>query len=175
MRSLVFAPMLVGGLVLTALATPACPELRWVDRYASPAAGDERAGDMAIDPAGNVYVAGTADGAFITIKYAPDGTRAWARQLRERGAIQAWAIALDAAGNVYVTGGNPAAEPRPFDYSDTWTAKYSPHGELQWAAKYSHDQHVTETSPYSTGNQHRARVCYPKARLAVNQLRGNPR
>ena len=88
---------------------------------------------LAVDGAGNVYVAG--DGNIViegiddriveycsTIKYDPEGNELWVTQ-RLSGGFSASALAVDAAGNVYVTIGDA-------------TVKYDPEGNELWEVRH---------------------------------------
>jgi hypothetical protein len=78
--------------------------------------------DLAVDPAGNVYVAGSA-----LIKYDTNGNELWVRT--DGGQ----ALALDAAGNVYVTGGSVGSG-TSVDFA---TIKYSAAGDQLWVNRYN--------------------------------------
>ncbi len=100
---------------------------------------------VAVDLAGNAYVAGeTAGGldgnttagqvdAFL-VKYSAGGTKVWSRQLGSSAADRASSIATDAQANVYIAGmafadldGNLA-----LGLGDLLIAKYSSAGVKQW-------------------------------------------
>jgi hypothetical protein len=93
----------------------------WVSRYDGCI---DEVKDMAVDKLGNVYVTGTSDNQYGTIKYYPNGNTAWVR--RELHGC-ASAIAVDNSGNVYVTGASDG------DYA---TVKYDPEGNQLWVSTY---------------------------------------
>lgn len=93
---------------------------------------------LAVDSAGNVYVAGGTDAVsfphfdYTTIKYASNGQQQWSALYDGPSSSDDYAndIAIDAGGNVYVTGrsGWPG-----IDYA---TVKYDDNGVEQWVARY---------------------------------------
>lgn len=100
---------------------------------------------VAVDAAGNVYVAGSRslrvyrDGDelsdFLTIKYDPNGNELWLSRYTGPGNLddRATALAVDAAGNVYVTGFSHATSAS----TEYVTIKYDTGGNQQWVARYS--------------------------------------
>jgi hypothetical protein len=83
----------------------------WVARYNGPGNGSDVGFDIALDAAGNVYVAGFSTGSgtfgdYIVIMYDPSGIQQWIARYNGPGdhfdIINE--ITLDAADNVYVTG-----------------------------------------------------------------------
>src|SRR5918999_906748 len=116
----------------------------WVARYNGSKRGgsaDDRATDLAVDAAGNVYVTGFNDD-YVTIKYDASGAQKWVAQfdgaqgdpLHQETRDRAWALAVDASGNVYVTGDSGEGSPNLSDYV---TVKYSASGIQQWVARYT--------------------------------------
>ncbi len=113
-------------------------------------AGLERAYGVAVDPAGNVLVAGytkgdldgahagnTTDDAFVA-KFAPDGTRTWVKQLGVAGvADRGYGLAVDGAGNAYVTGYTKGdlAGPNQGD-KDVFVAKLGSGGAQLWLQQF---------------------------------------
>ena len=83
----------------------------WVRRFDCLANGVEHACAMAMDDAGNLYVAGTSNCLgvghdYATVKYDSSGRELWVRRYNgpDDGPDVASAIAVDDYGNVYVTG-----------------------------------------------------------------------
>ncbi|MBI4600885.1 MAG: SBBP repeat-containing protein [Planctomycetes bacterium] len=109
----------------------------WALAFDGPAADLDEGAAIAIDAAGDLYVAGRTfrNGArsadFATVKYAGDGSRRWVAYYPNGGPSD---VAVDRAGNVYVTGG--AFETEDAASSVYRTVKYDPRGQLLWAARY---------------------------------------
>jgi hypothetical protein len=84
----------------------------WTARYDGPASDYDIGWDIALDGAGNVYVAGKSTGIgtgddFTVVKYAPNGTFLWDYRYTTSGSIshdRATQLTVDAAGNAYVSG-----------------------------------------------------------------------
>jgi len=111
--------------------------------------GDDMCHSVAVDPAGNVYVAGWSNlswGSPVRA-YLGGSYDAWAAKLDANGGLQwstflggdqsdtAPAIAVDAAGNAYVTGnstGTWGAPLNPFVAYDGFLARLDGSGALQW-------------------------------------------
>ncbi len=96
----------------------------------------ETASGVVVDAAGDVYVAGTSHGDFVTAKLArADGAQRWlSRYVGPAGTDEASAITLDAKGDVLVTGAS-AGIGSGFDFA---TVKYSgASGAQQWASRYA--------------------------------------
>lgn len=105
----------------------------WVARYDLPQPIDQPtsadiAAAIAVDGAGNVYVTGSSNGDYATVKYNSAGQQLWASRYASAGNDAAADVAVDAAGNVAVTGGSAG------DYA---TVKYAPNGQELWAARYN--------------------------------------
>jgi len=101
---------------------------------------EDRASVIAVDSAGNVYVAGQSSGAccpaahtgegndsfaYLTVKYDANGHRLWAARFTYPGDYleRVTGIGVDGAGNVLVTG-------------ETFgTVKYDPNGNLLWFSR----------------------------------------
>ena len=119
----------------------------WAVRYNGPGNGDDRASDIAVDAAGNVYVTGyiTCPGTgedYATIKYDASGNLQWIVGYNGpgNGSDRAAAIAVDGAGNVYVTGRSWGGW-TGFDYA---TLAYSPSGSQLWVSRYGEQNHADE-------------------------------
>jgi uncharacterized delta-60 repeat protein len=122
--------------------------IQWQTRYTSSGSNVDRAEDMAMDAAGNVYVTGIGIGTstnfdYITIKYNSAGVQQWIAQYNGpgNGLDEAHAIAIDTAGNVYVTGWSNGGATPGFDYA---TVKYNSAGVQQWAARYNNTTNGTD-------------------------------
>ncbi len=124
--------------------------LVWSRRYDGPGHGDDETfGIEAVgaDASGNVYVCGyqyAADGVweYVTIKYAPDGTRMWLRTHRgATGHSFGWVIEVSPAGDVYV-GGDVANASGNSDYG---LLKYDSAGNLLWSRSFDSQIHRGES------------------------------
>ncbi|MFC7667631.1 SBBP repeat-containing protein [Hymenobacter humi] len=112
----------------------------WEARYNGPANGNDRAEDVALDSAGNVYVTGYSTGAvagYTTLKYAPSGQQLWVARYDRPGQSGSFAeaLAVDAAGNVAVTGYSYGDDRS--SGADYATVKYSTEGQQLWEAIYN--------------------------------------
>ncbi|MEO0086057.1 MAG: SBBP repeat-containing protein [candidate division WOR-3 bacterium] len=115
-------------------------ESLWANVYDGPAGRADYGSVIAVDPAGNVVVAGSsADtsglGNYITIKYGPTGETLWTRRYTGPTSMQdnVKGLALDPGGNVYVTG-TTSLDGAHFNYA---TVKYAPDGTERWAVRYT--------------------------------------
>ncbi len=81
------------------------------------------------DPStGNVYVTGSAESDYLTIKYNAAGDTLWTARYHAASDATPTAIALDSSGNVFVTG---------ISEDDFVTLKYSASGSRLWLARYN--------------------------------------
>lgn len=119
----------------------------WVARYGPDEHESYNARDLALDDAGNVYVAGEGDGNNLTVKYDTDGNHIWAAISPEF--FMTKSIVLDQAGNTYVTGTWGASL---FSGRRAYTVKYDPAGNLVWAVKDSSPQPNTEATDVAVDN-----------------------
>ncbi len=97
----------------------------WKRQYGT--ADYDEALDVAADPAGDVYVAGTSGVNPWLAKYNAAGRLQWQRRRLDLYG-QAKGVATDVAGGIYVTGG-VLTEFRSYD---VWLAKYDTAGRVQW-------------------------------------------
>ena len=123
------------------LAVNAQINIQWQTRYSSAGTNIDRAEDMVLDGAGNVYVTGLGQGVsgnfdYVTIKYDAVGTEIWRTEYNGTGNSldEAHAIAVDPSGNVYVTGWSYGGAGTGYDYA---TVKYNSTGVQQWASRYT--------------------------------------
>ena len=93
---------------------------------------------VGVDAAGNVYVTGTNNIQFVTLKYDSAGTQQWVQRYSVPSGLyqQPRAMAVDAAGNVYVSG-RSQADGFGIDNFDYGTVKYDTNGNQLWAARYN--------------------------------------
>jgi hypothetical protein len=124
----------------------------WLARYNGPGNGDDEMRALALDNAGNVYVAGWAyitnnDSDYVTIKYGPDGQQRWLARYDgpAHGDDAARALTVDRAGNVYVTGRDQNSQLNPVGYTvsnyDYATVKYDASGREVWVARFDDLSH----------------------------------
>jgi len=116
---------------------------QWVARYHHPvASADGSPKKIALDVAGNVYVAGYSNGGptsgndFTIVKYNSAGTEQWVKRYTGPGTNSDYVegLAVDNVGNVFITGrsyGGPATR------EDYTTVKYNSSGAEQWVARYN--------------------------------------
>jgi len=119
----------------------------WTTQFGSPA--NERAFDMAVDPAGNIYLAGYTFGdlsgsgksvrfdAFIA-KYDTDGNRTWLKQSDTLNIGRFAGIAIDAGDGIYVTGETHGdlAGTGSAGYRDVFIRKYDTDGNEVWVSQF---------------------------------------
>lgn len=107
----------------------------WVKRYNSTGAANDYAKAVTYDASGNVYVTGSANNDYLTVKYSPGGSLLW--QAVYAGPANdddtPNSIFTDNAGNVYITGssfGNSSE-------NDFATVKYDANGNQLWVQRYN--------------------------------------
>jgi len=113
----------------------------WARTYAGSSGGDSPRA-IATDQAGNIYVTGSSEkspwpnyrSAYLTVKYAPDGTQLWVAEYEGPGQFHAAnAILVDGAGDIYVTGESyDSAGDR-----NIATIKYNSSGNQLWLARWN--------------------------------------
>jgi len=113
---------------------------QWVARYNGPGNDNDYPEGIAVDYAGNVYVAGWSNGVgsytdYATIKYDSAGVEQWVARYNGPGNVldNASGLVIDNDGNTYVTGGSYGAGTN-VDYA---TVKYDSAGVEQWVVRYN--------------------------------------
>ena len=149
-----------GTFILTVKYGPDGKRL-WVQRYDDGVNDTCSAGAVAVDAAGNAYVAGevwnpgsATNCDAIIIKYSPSGKKIWAKTYN--GAANGWdglsEIETDGAGNVYAAGNSWGSGTS----SDYVTLKLNANGKLVWAKRYdgpgSRDDRVSALAVDAAGN-----------------------
>ncbi len=106
----------------------------WLQRYNHTSNGTDKANDITMDAAGNIYVTGTSSSGYATVKYNSSGVMQWTARYQGNYYIynDAFAVAVDNSGNVYVTGTNGASGGT---HSDIVTVKYNSSGVQVWAVR----------------------------------------
>ena len=134
-----FASALLLFLISFNSTTTIAQQVQWIARYDGSVNYHDKATDIALDGAGNVYVTGYSYGSiayydYATIKYNSSGDTLWVARYNGpgNGYDIATAIAVDGAGNVYVTG--RSEEDLGNDYA---TIKYNSNGVEEWVARYN--------------------------------------
>jgi uncharacterized delta-60 repeat protein len=116
---------------------------QWVTRYNGTMNANDRANALAIDNAGNVYVAGESvidtssnlkNYDYLLIKYNSNGAEQWSKNYNGLADADdyAKAIAIDDSMDIYVTGQSDNGN-KNYDIS---TVKYSSQGLFQWKISY---------------------------------------
>ncbi len=146
----------VGAAILLLTGLPAAAETTlWVRQFGTPAC--DGAQGVAVDAAGNVYVAGIAGGALpgqtfqggpsgpcdstdvFLRKYDAAGNELWTREFGTPGNDQSGGVAVDGAGNVYVAGRVGGALPgQTFQGGniDAFLRKYDAAGNELWTREF---------------------------------------
>jgi uncharacterized delta-60 repeat protein len=111
----------------------------WTQTYDGAAGGDDAAYGVAVDPAGNVLVAGyettvLGDYDVWVGKYDPDGGTLWTQTYdgAAGGDDEGIRIAVDTSGNALVAGYETTA----LGDHDVWVRKYDPSGGTLWTQTY---------------------------------------
>jgi enterochelin esterase-like enzyme len=123
-------------------------------------AGEDREGGVAVDSAGNVYEALSAEGSVdgqptaglkdvVLIKYGPTGTKLWTREFGTGGTDRAYGLQLDPQGHPVVVGytkgdldGNHAGNTS----DDVFVAKYDPNGAREWVTRSAQPRPIAATA-----------------------------
>jgi hypothetical protein len=126
--------------------TPEGTEL-WTSQFGTPS--NDRAWAVAVDGAGNIFIAGHTEGTMpgqtsaglddcFVRKLSPAGTELWTRQFGSPAQDRATAVTTDEAGNVIVAGYTYGPMPGQ-TYVGAWDAfvtKFSPEGVALWTSQF---------------------------------------
>ncbi len=105
-------------------------------RYNGTASGDDELQDMVVDDLGNVYLTGSSNKRFATVKLNSNGIQQWAVEYQGLADYDyPVALAIDCEGYVYVTG--ISAKSQTYHFFDGVVIKYDAEGTQQWEARYS--------------------------------------
>lgn len=112
-------------------------------RFAGPAAAHDEAKDMAVDSAGNVYIAGSTEFPnspalkydALLVKYSSSGSFLWQATYNGPGSNYDCArqVAVDDSGNPILVGESPGTTTG----TDVFVCKYSPSGAVQWTLRWN--------------------------------------
>jgi beta-propeller repeat-containing protein len=144
---IVSSAVLAAGVLLPPPAAVLGETAGWTRQFGTP--GSDRAEGVALDPRGDVYLAGWTMGvlpgqssagtvdAFVR-KYDPDGGEIWTRQFGSWERDFARALATDAAGAVYVVGETYGVLPGQASAGgfDAFVRKYDPDGQEVWTRQF---------------------------------------
>lgn len=126
---------------------------QWVRQYNGTGNGDDAANTLAVDQAGNIYIAGTATNPslnkdYAVIKYNSLGVQQWVTYYNGPGDGDdiPKKIVVDQSGFVYVTG-QSIGSGSGFDYV---TIKYNSAGVQQWAARYNGTANLNDYANFLT-------------------------
>jgi len=110
--------------------------LRWSRVDGAPAAVTDLPVSLAVDKAGDVYLAGTeldlniSQDNFVVLKYSAAGTSKWTRRYVQPNGARLLDMALDGAGDAYLTGTSYQGASHGYD---VLTVKYGAAGHRRWA------------------------------------------
>jgi hypothetical protein len=145
--------LLTLALLLTALLAIQLPSVQaqnvaWVRQFGS--SQHDGAMSVAVDPSGNLYVAGRTDGALpgqtsnggprdaFVRKLDPSGAEIWTRQFGTPRTDLAIAVAVDSAGSVYVAGqvGGALDGQTAAGELDAFVRKFDADGNVTWTRQF---------------------------------------
>ncbi len=130
---------------------------------------DDYAYTVAVDLAGNAFIAGTTGGNlsgtgnlgandFFIAKYSPSGSRLWVKQGGTAGDDAAYGIAVDSAGNIYIAGATTGGYGfQPQGGYDAFVDKFNSSGVSQWGGRLlgsSADDFAWRVAVDGLGNVH---------------------
>jgi hypothetical protein len=113
--------------------------LLWSGTYEGLGQFDNNLTDIAVDSAGNVFLAGNSSGAashdIVTAKFSADGTRQWVSRYNNESVNSsetARRVAIDSSGSVYVAGYTYGGASQ----HDFLALKYDANGNQKWVFKH---------------------------------------
>ncbi|RPI13856.1 MAG: T9SS C-terminal target domain-containing protein [Ignavibacteriae bacterium] len=121
----------------------------WVVRYTGATnSSNDAAKSMIVDQYnGDVYILGSGDSDFVTIKYNKAGVQQWVAVYDGSGNDVPQDLVTDIYGNIYVTGGSDGAG-GTFDFL---TIKYNNSGQQQWVARHQSNRPANAVTVDSDG------------------------
>ena len=124
---------------ITTIKYTSAGEEEWVVYYDGPAADQDEARAITIDPSGNIYVTGYSKGLtsgedFVTIKYNPAGAEQWVSHYNGDGDAVDIAIDIDIdhLNNIVICGSSSGSGTN-LDFA---TVQYNSSGEEQWVQRF---------------------------------------
>jgi hypothetical protein len=135
---------------------------QWTNRYTSAGDNGDYAMALAVDPAGDVYVAGQVSGAgSVVIAYTTGGTQSWLDQNTQ--AAQYSGIAVDPSGNVF------AAGITSYQSGIFVVRKLTPAGSVAWMSTYG--SLITYSPPFlAVDKQGNAYVTAPVEAVGASNI-----
>lgn len=166
--SVLIVAFLIVPLLLISAGTALGGDVEWVRQFGSSGNNNDYAYDVAVDAAGNVYVAGKTFGmlpeqtdvswggdAFVR-KYDGEGNEIWTKEFGTSGGDYADCVAVDASGNVYVAGETEGALPGQSSsgYYDAFVRRYDGFGNELWTRQFgsSTDDYAWGVAVDASGN-----------------------
>ncbi len=126
--------------IITAKMSRATGETLWIRTWGGGSGIRDEGLAVAVDADGNVFVAGktrstATDTDFVTLKYLPNGTPAWARRYHHAGVDVPTGLVPDGRGGVFVTGRSNSTTGN--SSQDYLTLHYASDSSLRWTARYN--------------------------------------
>lgn len=140
LRTFVLVASAIIWLFLLNNVSSAQVDTAWFRSYNGPSQSGDIAEGLALDASGNVYVTGSSNGEYATLKYAPNGILLWERRYEwpPIGSENGRSVRIAPDGGIVVAGdswGGSPYNPGGTGY-DFATVKYDENGTQQWAQRY---------------------------------------